>query len=226
MLTSFFRTVILLFFVILSLRLMGKRQIGELQTSEFIITILLSEIASAPITNPEIPLLCMIVPILLLLTLELLISTALLHSSLLKRLFYGTPSVIVSRGTVDLREMRRNRMEIEELMSELRLQGYSDLSDVNYAILEENGRLSVFPFASEAPLTPSEMNLRARERGIAHLLIADGSVLRNNLRCVGWTRDRLTRELNSRQLCEKDVFLFSVDDAGTVTCIKKEDTLR
>ena len=226
MITTVLRTTLVYFLLLIVIRVMGKRQIGELQTSEFIITILLSEIASAPITNPEIPLLRMIVPILLLLTLELLISTALLHSSILKRLFYGKPSVIVSRGTVDLREMRRNRMEIEELMSELRLQGYSDLSDVNYAILEENGRLSVFPFASEAPLTPSGMNLRARERGIAHLLIADGSVLRNNLQCVGWTRDRLTRELNSRQLREKDVFLFSVDDAGTVTCVKKEDTLR
>ncbi|MBQ5354402.1 MAG: DUF421 domain-containing protein [Clostridia bacterium] len=226
MLTIVFRTVFLYFLLLLVIRLMGKRQIGELQTSEFIITVLLSEIASAPVTNPDKPLLTAVVPVLVLLILELSVSTALLHSNFLKRVFYGAPSVVIARGKIDIREMRKNRMEIDELLSELRLSGYSDPADVEYAILEDNGRLSVFPSAYKSPLTPEDMNLKKQESGIAHVCLLDGKILETNLSLAGWTRKQLCDELKSRDLTPADVFVLTVDDAGKVTCVKKEDASR
>ncbi len=201
---------------------MGKRQIGELQTSEFIITILLSEIASAPITTEQFPLLQGIVSVLILLALELLISTLLLRFNRLKRFFYGAPSIVINRGRIDLKEMRRNRMEIDELMSELRQKGFSDPSDVYYAILEENGRLSVFPAAAKAPVTPDDLHLAPDEHGIAHACVLDGQVIPKNLARVGWDRARLDRELARRGMTAADVFVLTVDDLETVTCIRKE----
>ena len=223
MFTIVLRTVLIYLLLFVVLRLMGKRQIGELQTSEFVITVLLSEIASAPITNESIPLLHAVVPILILLVTEILISVALLRFNFLKKIFYGKPSVLIRRGTIDEKELRRNRMEIDELLSALRQQGYSDVSDIRYAILEENGALSVFPNAARSSLTPSDMKLTTEERGLAHLLLLDGRLISENLALSGWTEDRLDKELRRRGLSRKDVFLFSADDAGTVNCVKKED---
>ena len=225
MITIILRTVFLYFLVLFVIRLMGKRQIGELQTSEFIITVLLSEIASAPVTNADLPLTRAIVPVLVLLALELSISAALLHSDFLKRIFYGSPSVLIARGKISIREMRKNRMEMDELLSELRQCGISDPADVEYAILEENGRLSVFPTAENAPLTPKDMNLKKKETGIAHVCLIDGRVIDRNLALAGWTRERLDAELKQRGLSAPEVFVFTVDDGGKITCVKKEDAL-
>ena len=125
-----------------------------------------------------------------------------------------------------MHEMRKNRMEIDELLSELRLSGYSDPSDVEYAILEDNGRLSVFPSADKSPLTPEDMNLKKQESGIAHVCLLDGKILETNLSLAGWTRKQLCDELKSRDLTPADVFVLTVDDAGKVTCVKKEDASR
>ena len=159
---------------------------------------------------------------LILLVLELLISSALLRFNGLKRLFYGSPSIVIRRGVIDVREMRRNRMEIDELLSELRQKGFSNPSDVYYAILEDNGKLSVFPAASKAPAVPADLNLTPDEHGIAHVCVVDGRVIDRNLALVGWDRARLDRELARRSLDVSHVFVFTVDDLGQITCVKKE----
>ena len=223
MLTISLRTVLIYLFLLVCIRLMGKRQIGELQTSEFIITILLSEIASVPISNPSSPLLHSLVPVLILVFLEILISFVLLRLNPLKRLFYGFPAVLINRGEIDLEQMRKNRMELEELLSELRQKGYSDPADVRYAILEENGKLSVFPNADRAPATPSDLGVAVEESGIAHAVVADGRIISNNLRLAGWDEGRLTKELRKHGLALAEVFVLTVDDAGKITCILKKD---
>ena len=217
------QTVLIYFLLFVVIRFMGKRQIGELQTSEFIITILLSEIASAPITTSNFPLSSAVVAVLTLLLLELSVSAAMLRFNPLKKLFYGSPSIVICKGQIDIREMRRNRMEIEELMAELRQAGYSELGDVNYAILEDNGKLSVFPKADKSPLTAEAMNLKPDEPGIAHICVLDGRIVREGLRCAGWDQTRLDGELSSRRLSLTEVFLLTVNDAGSVCCVKKED---
>lgn len=225
MFTMLIRTVVVYFLLVIVIRIMGKRQIGELQTSEFIITILLSEIASAPITTPNLPLFHCVLSVLVLLVLELTVSFALLRSNLLKKLFYGSPSVIIRRGRIDLREMKRNRMEIEELMAELRQAGYSDLRDVYYAILEDNGRLSVFPTSAQSPATREDVRASGEDKGVAHICVLDGQIVPDGLKLAGWDRSRLDDALASRRLSLSDVFLFTVDDAGGICCVKKEDAL-
>lgn len=209
--------------MVLSMRIMGKRQLGELQASDIIITMMLSEIATAPITNPKIPIHHALIPIALLIGIELLMSFLLIKSHKLKRLFYGSPTIIINRGKLVQKEMKKNRLEIDELISELRQKGYSDVSDVNYAILEENGKLSVFPFSDKSPATPADLNLSVTERGIAHVCVIDGKVILHNLTLAGWDEKKLKKELGKRKLSLTEVFLLTVDDGGNVTLINKEE---
>lgn len=202
---------------------MGKRQIGELQVSDFIVTIMLSEIAAAPITTKNLPLLHAVVPIVLLLGIEVAISFLLIRCNRLKRLFYGSPAILISKGELKQDELRKNRIELDELLSELRQKGCSDISDVNYAILEENGKLSVFPYTKESAATPSELSVSVTENGIAHACIIDGQIICHNLSLVGWNNARLEKELKKRKLKLSEVFLLTVNDTEEVTLIKKEN---
>jgi len=225
MITLLIRTLLIYFILVFAIRLMGKRQIGELQVSEFIISIILSEIAATPIMNRSMPFLYAVLPILLLLSVEVILSFVLLKSNRLKRIFYGSPSVIIRKGTLVQKELRRNRMELDELMSSLRQKGFSDLADVEYAILEENGQLSVFPKADRAPATPKNLSLTVRECGIAHVCVIDGQIITENLRLTSWNKSRLLAEIEARHATLSDVFLMTVDDGESVTLIKKEDAV-
>ena len=221
MITPVLKTVTVYFVLILSMRLMGKRQLGELQASEFIIAIMLSEIATTPITNPEYPLTHALLAIFALVALEILVSALLIRSNPLKRLFYGRPVLLIRKGELDISAMKKNRIELDELLCELRQKGYSDISCVNYAVLEENGKLSVFPKASKSPPNASDLNLDIPDSGIAHLLILDGTVIDKNLSAVGWSMGRLYKELRKRRTEPQNVFLMTVDDLGSITFIPK-----
>lgn len=215
------KTVFIYFFLIISMRVMGKRQVGELEVSELIVTFMLSEIAAAPIMNEKLSLLHAILPIILLLGLEVIISYLLMHFPRLKKLMVGKPSMIISRGVLDQKELKHQRMCLSELISALRQQGISDIADVWYAILEENGKLSVFPKASRSPVTPEQMKIIVDEGGIARPLIIDGKIVENNL-SDGWNRPRLEKILTEKKLHVRDVFLFSVSPDGTLYIIMKE----
>ncbi len=230
------RTVVVYFLLLFSIRAMGKRQIGEMQTSEFIITILLSEIAASPVTNRNQPLSHALVPVFVLVALELTVSCLLLRSNLLKRLFYGSPAILIAGGVIDQREMRRQRVEIDELISELRQAGIADPRDVSYAVLEENGKLSVFGRAGSSAQGGTGGSSSAggeaapgtdpgggqKERGIAHVCVIDGAVVEKNLARVSWDKKRLEKELAARSLSLAEVYLLTVDDTGSVFCVKKE----
>lgn len=225
MITIFFRTIIVYFFLVLAMRLTGKRQIGELQISEFIVSMILSEVASAPLTNRSMPLSHAVVPILSLLSLEVILSFVLLKSNRLKRLFYGSPSVIINKGKLVQTEMKRNRLEVDELMSTLRQQGIADPSDVYYAVLEENGKLSVFPTAEKTPITPQVLEHAVRESGIAHVCVIDGHIIENSLSLAGIERVWLLNEIAKQDARLKDVFLMTVDDCGKVNIVKRDRRL-
>lgn len=222
MITIFSRTIIIYFVLIVSVRLMGKRQIGELQISEFIVTLLLSEIASEPLTDRSIPLIYAVIPILLLLSLEVIISFALIKNNKLKRLFYGSPTVIIKKGKILQKEMSKNRLEIDELISELRQKGYSDISEVNYAIIEENGKLSVFPKADKSPPKAEDLAVKVRETGIAHVCVIDGCIIKKNLELSGMTEKALYLELSKRNIDLSDVFVLTSDDCGSINVVRKE----
>ena len=163
---------------------MGKRQVGELQLSELIVTIMLSDFAATPIYETDIPFSYAVIPILLLLSVEVILSFIILHVPKLKILLGGKPSFIIRKGTLDQKELKRQRMCMSELIGSLREQGISDIGDVEYAILEENGKLSVFEKASKKPPSAEDLNMDIKEPGISHALILDKIIIDRKKRTI------------------------------------------
>ena len=226
MVAIFFRTVVIYLLLIIAMRLMGKRQIGELEVSELITTILLSEIASLPITSHEIPVMYAVIPIITLLSLEVIISVLLIKFPSIKNLLSPRPNVIINKGKLDQKELKRIRMSTDELLCEIRRAGIADLSEVYYAIVEENGKLSVLPKVSAKPPTLSQLGRPADETGLAHIIISDGKVNKNGLSTVGMSEDDLDSYLRFTGEKKEDIFLLLKDDAGKYTVIKKEDSCK
>ena len=223
MFTGLMRTLILYILIIAGVRLMGKRQVGELEPSELVLSLIIADLASVPMQDYGIPLLAGVVPILALLALTMMLSVLTMKSVRFRALLCGRPSVVVREGVPDQREMARNRLTVDELLEELRGQGYPDLSAVQYAILETNGRLSVLPFAGERPPTARELGVRARESGLPRVVVSDGRVLEDNLRALGKDRAWLREELGRRGCREPgEVFLLLADETGQTFLTKKE----
>ena len=223
MFTGLMRTLILYILIIAGVRLMGKRQVGELEPSELVLSLIIADLASVPMQDYGIPLLAGVVPILALLALTMMLSVLTMKSVRFRALLCGRPSIVVREGVPDQREMARNRLTVDELLEELRGQGYPDLSAVQYAILETNGRLSVLPFAGERPPTARELGVRARESGLPRVVVSDGRVLEDNLLALGrdlaWLREEL-----GRRGCRGpgEVFLLLADGTGQTFLTKKE----
>ena len=222
MATAFIRTVILYFLIMASLRIMGKRQIGELEPSELVLTMMVSDLATVPMQDFGIPLLSGVIPILTLLALSMLLSQLSLRSLRFRALACGVPTVLIDQGRVCQAAMRKNRFTIDELMEELRGQGYSDFSAVKYAVLENSGQLSVLPWARAKPPTAEDLGLTLEEDALPTVLINDGRVLRNNLRLCGRDEVWLQKILKQEHCTTKEVFLLTVDENGKTLCVPKE----
>ena len=223
MVTVLIRAAIIYLTLLISLRLTGKRQVGELQISELITTFMISELATTPIQNLSIPLIYSTIPIILLLCTEIILSFLATKSKTLKKMFFGNPSVIIKNGVVDQKELSRLRIGINELLGELRLKDVSDISYVDYAILEENGKLSVFLKSSQQPPTLCDLNLKRKPEGIAHAVIVDGEINESNLQFSGKSHSWLCTQLRIRNIDMKEIFLMTVNDAGQVSIIYKEE---
>ena len=224
MMTAFLRTIILYFLVMLGLRLMGKRQIAELEPSELVLTMLISDLAAVPMQDFGIPLLAGIIPIMTLLALALLLSQLFLHNLKFRNLFCGTPSLLIRNGEVQQKELRKNRYTLDELLEELRGQGISSIRDVKYAVLENSGKLSVLPRSGAQPPTADRLGLEETDDvTLPVVLINDGRILSRNLDGCGKDLSWLQQALKERQLSSpKEVFLLTLDEQGHVFCIKKE----
>lgn len=225
MITAFCRTVLLYFLIIVGMRLMGKRQIGELEPSELVLTMMISDLAAVPMQDFGIPLLAGVIPILTLLSLSLLLSQLSLHHLRLRELICGSPTVIIRSGTIQQNAMRKNRLTLDELLEELRQQGISSISEVKYAVLENSGRLSVLPWNAQKPPTAQQLNLTLQDDvTLPTVLINDGKVLSRHLTACGrderWLQKQLVQQKASSP---QEVFLLTLDEQGTVFCVKKED---
>lgn len=223
MITLLIRTTIIYIFITMAMRVTGKRQIGELEVSELVVTFMLSELAAIPITDSSLPLLNVIAPILLLLSYEGIISYLTMKIPIFKKLFYGKPNILIYEGKLNQKELRRERLELSELLCTIRQSGISSIADVHYAILEENGKISVFPKTSSAPVTPKQLDLEPKEDGVSLPIIMDRRIIKENLLLRGWSRERLEHEIAKRGLQLSDVFLLSVDDANNVYIIRREN---
>lgn len=224
MTTAFFRTLILYFILMLGLRLMGKRQIGELEPSELVLTLIISDLAAVPMQDFGIPLVNGLFPIITLLCVSMLLSFFSLKSIRFRALICGCPTVIIRDGKVLQQNMARNRFTVDELLEQLRSQGYSDLSAVKYAVLETSGQISVLPYTKESPVTPKVMGLDAQDDvTLPVLLINDGRIMSDNLSASGYNAAWLERQLKERRLSSpRQVFLMTVDEKGSITCVAKE----
>ena len=223
MMTAFIRTLLLYFILMTGLRVLGKRQIGELEPGELVMTMMLSDLAAVPMQDFGLPLLSGIIPILTLLSLSMLLSFFSLRSIRFRQLACGTPTVLIKRGKLQQQAMRENRFTIDELMEELRLQGYSNITDIKYAVLENSGQLSILPWAKKQPVTPEQMELDAADNvTLPVILISDGRLLQKNLKSCGKDELWLQKELQRQKLPQNRVFLLTVDENETVVCIGKE----
>lgn len=201
------RTLLIYILLTFSLRIMGKRQLGELDVGELVSTLLISEIAAIPIDDPDIPLLNAIIPTLLILSLEIIISTVKNKSEKLKKTIEGVPCYIIYKGKLLQNVLRENRISINELLSELRSQSIGSIDQIEYAIIEQDGGLSVF---------------KKEEEPLSHPIIIDGEIKKEELCSLGYDEIWLQKALKSHRTSLKDVFLLSVDDNGTTFIIKKD----
>lgn len=226
MITAFFRTVILYLILMLGLRLLGKRQIGELEPSELVLTLIISDLAAVPMQDFGIPLVNGLFPIITLLCLSMLVSFFNLKSIRFRALVCGRPAVIIRDGQIQQQSMARNRFTVDELFEQLRSQGYSDLASVKYAILETSGQLSILPYTRCSPVTPEVLGLDTSDQATLPLLVInDGHIMDRDLTATGHDRAWLNKQLKQRQIPDpRQVFLMTVDENGAVTCIKKEGT--
>lgn len=225
MVTAFVRTILLYFIIMLGLRLMGKRQIGELEPTELVLTMLISDLAAVPMQDFGIPLLNGVVPIITLLALSMLLSYGCMRSIRLRRLVCGSPTTLIKDGVLQQSAMRANRFTLDELIEELRSQGVTDLTSVKYAILETDGQLSVLLYPSEQPATPRQLGRAVKDDlSLPQVIINDGRVLDSALAYRGLNRSWLMQSLAERGFQRADeVLLFSIDDAGKILCIRKEE---
>ena len=224
MMTAFIRTLILYFRIMAGLRLMGKRQIGELEPSELVLTMMLSDLATVPMQDFGIPLLSGVIPIFTLLSLSMLLSQLSLHSLRFREVVCGSPVVLIRNGQIQQDAMAKNRYTLDELLEELRRQGITSVADVKYAVLENSGQLSVLPVTAQSPPTAAQLGLEvADEVTLPLVLVNDGRILRKNLAARGLDENWLQKELKKRRLSSpRQVFLLTVDEKGSVFCVKKE----
>ncbi len=223
MFVVFLRTLVLYLLIIVGIRLLGKRQVGELEPSELVLALIIADLAAVPMQDNGIPLLFGLIPIIVLLCAATILSVLSTKSIRFRALLCGRPSVVIENGKVKVAELRKNRLTVDELLEELRIQGYTDLRSVKFAVLETNGQLSVLPFAAEKPVTAAQMGLRPQETGLPVILISDGRLLSRNLKAQGYEQVWLKKQLEQYGLtAPRQVFLFTVDRQGNTYCVPKE----
>lgn len=221
------RTIVLYLFIIVGIRLLGKHQIGQLEPSELVLTLIIADLASVPMQDNGIPLLAGLIPIVVLLALSSILSALCTKSIRFRALLCGKPSIVVENGQVMEAELRKNRLTIDELLEELRIQGYADFKSVKFALLETSGQLSVLPFAADKPVTAAQMGVSTQETGLPVVLISDGHLLEHNLKGAGYEHNWLEKQLAAHGLhSPRQAFLLTVDEGGGTCCVPKREGKR
>ena len=207
MLIVFVRTLILYILIIIVLRLMGKRQVGQLQPSELVVALIIADLAAVPMSEVGIPLINGIIPIITLFIMEELLSYLSLKSERARGLISGKPSILIERGIIMEKELQRLRYNLNDLLEQLRLKNFSNVEDVNYAILETSGQLSVIPKEEKKPVTLKDMNLKAKTQHLPVTVIIDGRIISDNLYKIGLSNNWLADQLRKNSIkSSEDVF--------------------
>lgn len=221
MLTIVIRTLFSYIFVIVGIRLMGKRQIGDMQPGELVTTLLISEIAAIPLQDSNQPVIFGATAIFCLVALELVISLLAMKSFGFRKLLSGKSAVIIKNGRLDQTQMKKLRITVLDLIELLRAQNVYDISTVDYAVLETNGSLNVLLKAEENPATVKDLKLTPEEKGLFLPIICDGKIIDESITALETTRERIYKLLKKNKTEVKEVFLLSLDRLGNYTLIKK-----
>lgn len=222
MLLTYVRTAILYLVLILSIRLMGKRQIGQMEASEFVVTMLVANLASIPMQDGAIPLYSGLLPILIVLGMELVLSGLTLRSVLLRRFFCGKPVILIDNGKILQENLRRTRVSLDELTGHLRQKDVLDIRTVQYAILETDGSLSVFPYPKDRPAAAEEAGIPVNDQFLPFTIIEDGYISKENLQKSGKDRQWLENQLQKQKARRQDTLLLTVDEGDQVVFLRKE----
>ena len=213
---SFLRTIILYLSLITAVRLMGKRQLGEMEPSEFVVAMLLADLASVPMQDTGIPLLYGLVPIVTVLAFELIFSYLSFRHVPFRRLFCGKPVILMENGKILYPNLQKTRISVNELVEHLRENGVLDLTDVQFAVLETNGNISVIPYAKYQPAPAKDAGVKVQENELPVTLLCDGKWQRENLQLAGKTKAWVLEQLEARHCRVEDVLLFTVAPSGKV----------
>ena len=222
MLISYFRTGFLYLVLILSIRMMGKRQIGQMEASEFVVTMLVANLASIPMQDSAIPLYSGLLPILVVLGMELSLSGLILRSVWVRRFFCGKPVILIDNGKVLLENLRRTRVTLDELTGHLRQKDVLDIQTVQFAILETDGSLSVFPYPDQRPATAQEAGIPVQAQYLPITIVEDGYLSKENLKKAGKDQAWLDNTLQKQKATRQETLLLTVDQSGHLVFLRKE----
>lgn len=212
MLTNMLRTLFLYLLLITVMRILGKKQVGQLDPTEFVVVLLLSELAAVSMQDINLPLMNCIVPIITLLCIEIFFSVLEMKSKKLRDIMQGNPVVIVSEGKLLKNSLKATRYNIDDVMQELRLAGYSDIREIETAVLENSGSISVIPKSANRPLTPQDINISVKSLGYPHIVISDGKIDEQALKNCGLAKKQLLSKLKKNNISSPSDIFFAVYD--------------
>ena len=222
MILSYFRTILLYLILITVIRLMGKRQIGQMEASEFVVAMLVADLAAIPMQDGSISLFSGMIPIATLLGIELVLSSLSMRSIRLRKLLCGKPVILIENGKILQNNMRRTRVTLDELTGHLREKDILDLQTVQYAILETNGNLSVFPYPKDRPASAQDAGICPQEQLLPVTVISDGKLMEENLKKSGKDARWLQKILKEKKASMEDTWLLTVDAADRVVFYRRE----
>ena len=223
MLLTFIRTIILYIIVLVVMRFMGKREIGQLQPFELAISIMIADLATLPMAEPGIPISNGIIPILGLLVMHITISLINMKSLKIREIICGKPSILIFRGRIDEKALRRERFTINELEERLRGQNIFDISDVEYAILETSGQVTVIQKPNKRTTIPEDFGIKPQYQGIAYDLVIDGKIMKENLQKLDKDYNWLVKQVEPFGIMPEEALIATIDASGNFYCQEKEN---
>lgn len=222
MIVIFFRSIFLYIIVLIVMRLMGKREIGQLQPFELAISIMIADLAATPMSNSGIPITNGIIPILGLLVMHLIISVCNLKSMKIRQLICGKPSLLIYRGKVNEKMLKKERFTINELQERLRDNNIMNLGDVEYAILETSGQINVIQKPDKRGCIPEDFGIEPEYEGISYDLVIDGKIMEDNLKILGKNYKWLKKEVEKFGFLPEEALIVTIDGKGRFFCQKSE----
>ena len=217
------RGLIIYIIVLFALRIMGKREIGQLQPYELVVTIMIAELASVPMQEIGIPIIRGIIPIIALTIGQVAISHVSLKSGFLRRVFTGKPEVLIQKGKIMEDRLYKQKYTIDGLLEQLRVMGYFNIEDVEYAILETSGEISVIPKPEKRPVTVGDLNIKSKYLGFPRALVIDASLIEDNIKKMGLNNEQVEKILKDNKTTLEKTFLLMLNEDGGVFIQKKDN---